>query len=722
MQCGVCWRRLSVGFFFFISSDEQAVAKQGPTTMSLGTSGMFSPISCSSINPLQLKQCRSTSESMDVDSISTEERRVGEPPDAKLARTDHSFSSRNSSQHMPSDLQMQQIMMAAESGSLVRSNSMLSDSRLQGCSPTDSSASVDGAVAAVALLHHSDSSTQQQQHFLVEQRLTQNDATASGYGGASSLYPSTAFSLQSPCSGFMVGHSLSMHDTEWRRAPVLFTPGQISELQLQALVLKYMLSGVKIPAELIYPIRSSVMRGASAISANLPWGGYRLGFGANTDPEPGRCRRTDGKKWRCAREVVPDQKYCERHMHRGRQRSRKAADANQQTTPTTSSQAVSVSSSCNAASSVSLAASRVLSTIPSSTVSLNQQSPNLGVKPFSGGNSPNGLSVGSSITASQFQMPVQSAARATKDYGYFNGIVKSELDSGPEQILFAEAIGSSRAPLGQDLQAFNGLTMLSSINNSWRPMQQSRGPSPQHQTNSDISSLIAMQEHYTSSQPKTFLGQDFRLMSDVNSVDMQSLQAQQQSPLFPGAGFQGSVAAVRSNHGSGHEPCERQPLRHFFDEWPRPSRDSSTLSWSDVGDEKSNLSSSTTQLSISIPMADSLDITNSSSRGKLTFSPLKLSMSGRDAEDDPLRMDATTQMGLGMGMGLGISSADRHQQHAPWIPIAQETPVGGPLAEVLQPSTPQGSSKGPGLNLMTDVWERSPQSLGNASPSGETDA
>lgn len=35
------------------------------------------------------------------------------------------------------------------------------------------------------------------------------------------------------------------------------------------------------------------------------------------DPEMGRCRRTDGKKWRCSRDVVPEQKYCERHMHRG---------------------------------------------------------------------------------------------------------------------------------------------------------------------------------------------------------------------------------------------------------------------------------------------------------------------------------------------------------------------------------------------------------------------
>ncbi|KAK0585499.1 hypothetical protein LWI29_029494 [Acer saccharum] len=47
---------------------------------------------------------------------------------------------------------------------------------------------------------------------------------------------------------------------------------------------------------------------------------------AAMDPEPGRCRRTDGKKWRCSRDVVAGHKYCERHMHRGRNRSRKPVE------------------------------------------------------------------------------------------------------------------------------------------------------------------------------------------------------------------------------------------------------------------------------------------------------------------------------------------------------------------------------------------------------------
>lgn len=60
---------------------------------------------------------------------------------------------------------------------------------------------------------------------------------------------------------------------------------------------------------------------------------------AAMDPEPGRCRRTDGKKWRCSRDVVAGQKYCERHMHRGRNRSRKPVETTT-TNPSTTAAAV----------------------------------------------------------------------------------------------------------------------------------------------------------------------------------------------------------------------------------------------------------------------------------------------------------------------------------------------------------------------------------------------
>ncbi|AET02157.1 growth-regulating factor 4 [Medicago truncatula] len=80
---------------------------------------------------------------------------------------------------------------------------------------------------------------------------------------------------------------------------------------------------------------------------NLPLPYYLLQFPSNmseysrrgsdyvtmVDQEPHRCRRTDGKKWRCGKDTVPNQKYCERHMHRGRNRSRKLVETSQLNSP-----------------------------------------------------------------------------------------------------------------------------------------------------------------------------------------------------------------------------------------------------------------------------------------------------------------------------------------------------------------------------------------------------
>lgn len=68
---------------------------------------------------------------------------------------------------------------------------------------------------------------------------------------------------------------------------------------------------------------------------------YNLRYAASTnkDLEPGRCKRTDGKKWRCSRDVAPHQKYCERHMHRGRPRSRKPVEPHSSVDTTTTAAA-----------------------------------------------------------------------------------------------------------------------------------------------------------------------------------------------------------------------------------------------------------------------------------------------------------------------------------------------------------------------------------------------
>ncbi|XP_047307246.1 growth-regulating factor 1-like [Impatiens glandulifera] len=105
-----------------------------------------------------------------------------------------------------------------------------------------------------------------------------------------------------------------------------FTQSQWIELENQALIYKYINANAPIPSNLLIPILKSSDFSNSYPPFSVGWGPFHLGFSNSTDPEPGRCRRTDGKKWRCARDAVPDHKYCERHMNRGRHRSRKPVE------------------------------------------------------------------------------------------------------------------------------------------------------------------------------------------------------------------------------------------------------------------------------------------------------------------------------------------------------------------------------------------------------------
>ncbi|KAJ6387631.1 hypothetical protein OIU78_017360 [Salix suchowensis] len=94
-----------------------------------------------------------------------------------------------------------------------------------------------------------------------------------------------------------------------------FTNAQWKELERQAMIYKYIMASVPVPPQLLIPPPKM-------------GDGLNVKFSNGADLEPGRCRRTDGKKWRCSRDVAPDQKYCERHMHRGRPRSRKHVELN----------------------------------------------------------------------------------------------------------------------------------------------------------------------------------------------------------------------------------------------------------------------------------------------------------------------------------------------------------------------------------------------------------
>ncbi|KAF7829153.1 growth-regulating factor 5-like [Senna tora] len=132
----------------------------------------------------------------------------------------------------------------------------------------------------------------------------------------------------------------STHNTEMSGPPPMwmgphpppFTVAQWQELEHQALIFKYLKAGLAVPPDLLAPIRRSLQ----LMSVHHPALGYCSYYGKKIDPEPGRCRRTDGKKWRCSRDAHPDSKYCERHMIRRRYRSRKPVES-QAAPPTQSS-------------------------------------------------------------------------------------------------------------------------------------------------------------------------------------------------------------------------------------------------------------------------------------------------------------------------------------------------------------------------------------------------
>ncbi|KAJ6837964.1 growth-regulating factor 10-like [Iris pallida] len=108
-----------------------------------------------------------------------------------------------------------------------------------------------------------------------------------------------------------------------------FTFMQRQELHHHLRIFDYIVRRAPVPLDLVLPIWRSVAAsfGPHHYPSFVGLGNLCYDFRNSMEPEPGRCRRTDGKKWRCSREVIPKEKYCERHMHRGRVRSRKPVEA-----------------------------------------------------------------------------------------------------------------------------------------------------------------------------------------------------------------------------------------------------------------------------------------------------------------------------------------------------------------------------------------------------------
>ncbi|KAL3817861.1 hypothetical protein ACJIZ3_003766 [Penstemon smallii] len=116
-----------------------------------------------------------------------------------------------------------------------------------------------------------------------------------------------------------------------------FTASQWEELERQKMIHKYMMASIPVPPQLLLPISRTTLApimSQSNKSSTGGGGGQDLRFTSSSssstsnDPEPWRCKRTDGKKWRCSRDVAtPEQKYCERHAHKTRtSRSRKPVE------------------------------------------------------------------------------------------------------------------------------------------------------------------------------------------------------------------------------------------------------------------------------------------------------------------------------------------------------------------------------------------------------------
>ncbi|KAI4368018.1 hypothetical protein MLD38_016631 [Melastoma candidum] len=124
---------------------------------------------------------------------------------------------------------------------------------------------------------------------------------------------------------------------------VPFTAAQWEEVERQDLILKHMMASSSasvsaaaaaaspVPPELLpTPIPMPTTKSFSNVASAAPYHPTRSG-----DPEPWRCWRTDGKKWRCSRDVAPHQKYCERHSHKNRPHSRKPVELTPASSTTT---------------------------------------------------------------------------------------------------------------------------------------------------------------------------------------------------------------------------------------------------------------------------------------------------------------------------------------------------------------------------------------------------
>ncbi|KAJ1400716.1 WRC domain [Sesbania bispinosa] len=364
-----------------------------------------------------------------------------------------------------------------------------------------------------------------------------------------------------------------------------FTPSQWQELEHQALIYKYMASGISIPPDLLFTIKRCYLDSplSSRILSHHPqhfgWNYLPMGLGRKIDPEPGRCRRTDGKKWRCSKEAYPDSKYCERHMHRGKNRSRKPVEVLKTSTPTTtntdhaSTPTTILSITKNSPSSALTPTTHSLSPLTShDTYHHSSSSPHLHHSflyhhPPPSRPSPAGLSFQDNGAPLFLDTGSSSHNNNTDCRNRYIYGLKEEVD---EHAFFTEPSGTMRS------------FSTSSMDDSWQltPLTISSSSSSKQRSFSALSNSNDNQEY-------SYL--------QLQSLSDNSKQPQQDQGCY-------SDIKCETFMKLGKEEPQKT-VHRFFDEWPPKNRNS----WLDLDDK-----SSTTQLSISIPTS-SHDFTTFSS-------------------------------------------------------------------------------------------------------------
>ncbi|GMY36412.1 growth-regulating factor 1-like isoform X3 [Fagus crenata] len=380
-----------------------------------------------------------------------------------------------------------------------------------------------------------------------------------------------------------------------------FTASQWQELEHQALIFKYMASGIPIPPDLLFTIKRSCMDSSSISSKlfshpqpqHIGWNCLQMGLGRKIDPEPGRCRRTDGKKWRCSKEAFPDSKYCERHMHRGKNRSRKPVEILKTTSTTMTN---STNPSTPTISSITKNHSIAATLTPTSHRNHHHHHPFSSLSSMSSSETPHHHQnlhhscYSDSTTPLHHHFlydhnPTSSSSRST------HGIGLSHHDNNTNPLLLES---SSYSQTNTDFRYVYGLkeevdehAFFSEPSGTMRSLS---GP-----TVDDPWQLTPLTMSTSSSKQRGCSG----LQSDYSYLQLQShSDSTKQSEEDQHCFVLGSNIKTEMQTKMEKEQTPQKTIHHFFDEWPPKERDS----WVDLDDKSSNSSSvSTTQLSISIP-------------------------------------------------------------------------------------------------------------------------